>query len=235
MESHEYKNMYELEETHAWFRVKREMILDLFNCYGKTNSRILDIGCGTGVIAHTLARNNQVTGLDISSEALKYAKIRNPLLKWMKGDAQDIKCKANTFDVIIASDVIEHVDDDYRALRSIHKSLSKGGKLILTVPAFEWLWGKDDDMLHHKRRYTKRQVRQLLVETGFKVNFLNFWDFIPFPIAIVYKLMNKEHSIVKFSRMVNFLAYYGWRLDSKVIQKIPVPFGVSLVAVATKV
>lgn len=234
MQSHEYKAMYELEENHAWFKVKREMIMDLFNKYCRKNSKILDVGCGTGVICKMFSKDNDVTGLDISKEALRYARKRDKNLKLVLGDAQNIGITKNRFDVIIASDVIEHVNDDYKAIEHINKSLKKGGKVIITVPAFEFLWGKDDDMLEHKRRYTKRHIKRLLRSTGFKIDFINYWDVIPFPLAIIYKLINKDQSVVKFGRIINFFAYVVWRFDSKLIQYIPFPFGVSIVAVATK-
>ena len=235
MQSHEYKVMYELEEKHAWFKVKREMIKDLFNKYCKPGSKILDVGCGTGVICKMFSAENDVVGLDISEEALRYAKKRDKNLRLVQGDAQKISLGKSRFDVVIASDVIEHVDDDYKAMRYINRSLKPGGRVIITVPAFEFLWGKDDDMLEHKRRYTKKQVRRMLLLTGFKINFINYWDTLPFPIAIIYKLINKEQSVIKFNKLINFLAYAGWRLDSKIIQHVPVPLGVSIVAVATKI
>ncbi len=234
MEENEYKAMYEVEEKHAWFRAKREMIIDLFSKYGNDDSSILDIGCGTGVIASYFARKNKVTGLDISSTALRYARMRDKTLKLVKGDAQNVNFKPKSFDWVFASDVIEHVNDDCKAMRNIYKVLKPRGKVLVTVPALNILWGKDDDLVHHKRRYTKSQLRRLLILSGFKVDFINYWDILMFPAVVVYKLLNKRQSVAELTPMANKLAYAILKADTKLIQKVPVPFGVSLVAVGTK-
>ncbi|MEK6812708.1 MAG: class I SAM-dependent methyltransferase [Nanoarchaeota archaeon] len=234
MEENEYKAMYEVEEKHAWFRAKREMMIDLFSRFGNNGSAILDIGCGTGVIASFFAQKNQVIGLDISATALRYAKMRDKTLKLVKGDAQNVKFKPETFDWVFASDVIEHVKDDYKAMQNIHNVLKPGGKILITVPALEFLWGKDDDLVHHQRRYTKKQLKQLLSASGFKIEFLNYWDILMFPAVVIYKLLNKSQTVAELTPLANKLAYAILKADTKLIQHIPVPFGVSLVAIATK-
>ncbi|HLC55045.1 MAG TPA: methyltransferase domain-containing protein, partial [Candidatus Nanoarchaeia archaeon] len=145
------------------------------------------------------------------------------------------KFKPSTFDWAFASDVIEHVKDDYKAMQNIHRVLKPGGKVLITVPALEWLWGKDDDLVHHQRRYTKAQLRRLLILSGFRIEFLNYWNILMFPAVIIYKLLNKRQSVAGLTPMANKLAYAVLRADTNFIQNIPVPFGVSLVAVGTKI
>ena len=234
MELNEYKVMYDLERQHTWFRAKRELMIDVFHRFGHDGVNILDIGCGTGVIADYFSRRNNVVGLDVSAEALKFARLRNPSLRWVKGDAQQVRFAANSFDWVFASDVIEHVADDVKALRSMHKVLKKNGKVLITVPALMWLWGKDDDLLHHYRRYTRKQLRAVLERAGFRVVFLNYWNLLMLPAAMVYKRVNKDQSVVALHPWVNRLMHTVLRADTKLVQVLPLPLGVSLVAVAMK-
>ena len=235
MESAEYQAMYAVEDTHAWFRAKREMIFALLKRFGKDKRcKILDVGCGTGVIASALARMNEVTGVDISPEALVFAKRRDAQVKWVKGDAQDVKAQPSSYDVVLAGDVIEHVHDDVKALRHMHRVLKPGGFVIVTVPALEMLWGKDDDLVHHQRRYTRSSLRKALRAAGFKIPFLNYWNILLFPAVIVYKWRNKEHSVAPAGKVANMVGYMILKLDTWLVRHCWLPFGVSLVAVGKK-
>lgn len=233
MDSHEIQKMYELEETHYWFKAKKEMIIDLYHKYCHPGL-MLDVGCGTGAISKALKRFTKVVSCDFSDESVKYSRIRNPDIEVVRGDAQSMSFKSNKFDSIVSTDLVEHVKDDNAAIKEFHRVLKKDGKLILTVPAFQFLWAKDDVMLGHYRRYTKSQIRNLLERHGFNVNFLNYWNFILFPAAIIYKSINKSSSVNKVNPLLNSLVHAVLRFDTKLVQLLKVPFGVSIVAVATK-
>ncbi|MDO8555707.1 MAG: class I SAM-dependent methyltransferase [Nanoarchaeota archaeon] len=234
MDPAEYQAMYEVEDTHAWFRAKREMLLLLLKKFSRPGAKILDVGCGTGVIASALAKNNAVVGLDISAQALAFARKRDASISWIKGDAQAVKFKPNSFDVVLASDVVEHVKDDVKALENMHRVLKPGGKVIITVPALEMLWGRDDDLVHHQRRYTRSSLKRVLRRAGFKVDFLNYWNVLLFPAVLVYKWRNKEHSVAPVAGIMNKLAFGILKLDTWLIRHVWMPFGVSLVVVASK-
>ena len=233
MESHEIQKMYELEEFHYWFKAKRELIIDLYKKYCKPGLA-LDVGCGTGAISKALKKFTKVISCDFSDESVRYSKIRNPDIEVIRGNAESLAFKSNMFDVLVSSDLLEHVENDNKAMKEFNRVLKKDGKLILTVPAFQFLWSKDDVSLGHHRRYTKNQIRNLLERNNYKIEFINYWNFTLFPAYLAYKFVNKSSSATKVPEILNKLLHLGFRFDSKLIQYITVPWGTSVVAVATK-
>ena len=109
MESHEIQKMYELEEFHYWFKAKRELIIDLYKKYCKPGLA-LDVGCGTGAISKALKKFTKVISCDFSDESVRYSKIRNPDIEVIRGNAESLAFRSNMFDVLISSDLLEHVE-----------------------------------------------------------------------------------------------------------------------------
>src|SRR6476620_3903442 len=183
MQQHTYAIMDEVEGSHWWF-VGRRAILDSFlqGICSKLRSengelRILDVGCGTGANLEMLAAYGQAEGVDVSDDALAFC--RNKGLKAQKGLAESLPYKDETFDLTTALDVVEHLDDDIAGLKEMYRVTKSGGYSLIFVPAFMWLWGVQDDISHHRIRYTKKQIVDRLRLAGYSVDRANYanWTF----------------------------------------------------------
>ena len=171
MMQHTYPILYELEESHWWHIGRRRIIASFVRdiCAQVTDRtpRILDVGCGTGGNLKLLSQFGNAEGVDISADALAFCRERG--LEVKAGAAEDLPYEDATFDLVTALDVVEHLDDDVAGLREMRRVLRPGGRLLIFVPAFMWLWGVQDDISHHRRRYRLPELRGALNEAGFEV------------------------------------------------------------------
>ena len=144
MEKDFEKKHHFFEENYWWFRARRDMILNLIEKRPK-NSEILDLGCATGATMEFLQKSGftNVAGIDNSPEAIGICRSKG--LNAIFEDASRFDSGQNSFDVIIMADVLEHIKDDAEVLRGCKNLLKPGGDIIITVPAFAWLWGKNDE------------------------------------------------------------------------------------------
>ena len=161
MDAATYAVESEIEQTHWWFVVRRELIRALIVESGiGPDAAILDLGTSTGTNLRLLKEMgfSNYKGLDMSPEAAKWCAEKN-LGTVQLGDVCAIPFPDQSLDLVLATDIIEHVDDDALALREIRRVLKTTGRVIITVPAFQSLWGLQDEVAHHKRRYRGRQFR----------------------------------------------------------------------------
>ena len=174
MDSSLYHSFYELETTHWWFVARSRILLDLIERYSPPNQRntLLDIGCGTGVMLQSLhPRFGKVYGLDCSPLAVKYT---NQRLAKTGGVAfqgtfpNEIPFADETFDVVLLLDVLEHLDDDEKAIRMVFQLLKMRG-ILVSIPAYPFLWSGHDDLNHHRRRYVLSELKPKLVRAGFLI------------------------------------------------------------------
>jgi len=235
LEDNEYFKMYKLEETHWWFKSRRKLIFELLKKI-KYRNNVLDIGCGTGYnLLYFKPLFKNVIGMDISKNALLLSskrRIKNLFL----GDAKRISISNNSVDVVLSLDLIEHIKDDNIVISEIHRILRKNGTLILSVPAFNFLWSKHDDLLHHKRRYNKSQIHCLLTKNGFKVEKISYWNFFLFPLISIYKLLNVGggSDIKKTRNIINIILSFILSVECFLIKYLNLPFGISIIAVAKR-
>ncbi|MDQ3087291.1 MAG: class I SAM-dependent methyltransferase, partial [Acidobacteriota bacterium] len=166
MEQHTYAIMNRVEDSHWWY-VGRRAILEEFlrqiiqNPKSQIpNPKILDVGCGTGGNLEMLANFGAAEGVDISDDALEFCRSKG--LTAHKGLAEKLPFADESFDVVTALDVVEHLDDDIAGLKEMNRVLKKAGKTLIFVPAFMWLWGVQDDVSNHRIRYTKKQIVERL-------------------------------------------------------------------------
>jgi SAM-dependent methyltransferase len=243
MQQHTYSIMYEVEEHHWWF-IGRRRIIERFVAavcreMGKRKPRILDVGCGTGANLQMLAQHGESEGVDISSEALEFCRARG-LAKVKQGAAESLPYEDASFDLVTGLDVIEHLDDDVAGLKEVWRVLRPRGRALFFVPAFMFLWGVQDDISHHRRRYTLKEFEQKLREAGLTVERMTYANISFFlPILIGRTLMRltgmrpaSENNIT--IGMLNgvlgkILGAEGWWL-----QRFRFPFGVSIVCVARR-
>jgi len=242
-----YQDFYNLEEKHWWFVARNKIGLSLLDKYlpNKKQLEIVDVGCGTGSVLKKLERYGHATGIDISEEAIKFCKLRGCRDVYKVKEKEGLPFKDNTFDLITALDIIEHVDDDCAALAEYYRIIRKGGILLVTVPAYEFLWGPHDEVNDHKRRYIARGLRNKVEEAGFTVRKMSYFDTFLFPFFVlvrtghrVSKMINssyKPRSDLKMRRpWINYLLKTTFSLEDPLLKKLNFPYGASLLCVAKK-
>lgn len=184
---------HRLEETHWWFRGRREMVRSLVKrIQPDRQANILEIGCSGGVLIRQLRADGyqRVTGIDISPDAIAICLKAGLDAQLM--DASRLAFPADSFDVITASDILEHLADETQALREWGRVLKPGGALVIFVPAFQFLWSHHDTVNKHFRRYTRAGLIQVLQTNGFKIERGSYWNVSLFlPVAAVRMLMRK--------------------------------------------
>src|SRR3989449_1495178 len=172
MQHHTYSIMYEVEGKHWWFVGRRRIIAGFVEkiCrdIGKLRPRILDVGCGTGANLQMLSEFGAAEGVDVSTEALDFCRARG-LSKVKQGAAESLPYEDASFDLVTGLDVIEHLDDDAAGLKEMHRVLRPRGRALLFVPAFMFLWGVQDDISHHRRRYTLESLQRAVRAAGFEI------------------------------------------------------------------
>ncbi|MGI8495080.1 MAG: class I SAM-dependent methyltransferase [Pyrinomonadaceae bacterium] len=245
MEQHTYAIMNNVEDKHWWF-VGRRAILESFlhpisqKLIAKNQKpKILDVGCGTGANLEMLAQFGEAEGVDVSDDALEFCKLKG--LKAHKGLAESLPFADESFDVVTALDVVEHLDDDVAGLQEMHRVLKTGGKTLIFVPAFMWLWGVQDDISNHRIRYTKKQIVERLQKAGFEIERATYanWTFFA-PILAGRTIMKITGIRPESENNVNVSALNGifgkiFSAESLWLKNFDFPFGVSIVVVAEKI
>jgi SAM-dependent methyltransferase len=241
MMQHTYPILYEVEESHWWHIGRRRIIAGFVNdiCARVTDRRprILDVGCGTGANLKMLSEFGDAQGVDVSPDALAFCRERG--LQTVKlGAAEDLPYEDGTFDLVTALDVVEHMDDDIVALREMRRVLRPGGRVLLFVPTFMWLWGVQDDVSHHRRRYRLSELRRIVTEAGFEVERTTYAN-ITFlaPIFIMRKLMRLTGITTESENRINISALNGvlariLGAESILLRLMNFPIGVSGLCVA---
>src|SRR3989344_9458524 len=161
MDIQEYGKMAEME-NYYWWHIGRKSILQrqLTALNLPPKSRILNVGCGTGGTVDILNKFGNVVNIDTSEAAIKFSADRG-IGNLVKVEGINLPFDNSYFDLVVGLDVLEHISDDKNALAEWQRVLKEGGYLLLTVPAYQWLWSKHDESLHHYRRYNKQQIARL--------------------------------------------------------------------------
>jgi SAM-dependent methyltransferase len=240
MERVVYDRMAELDSQHWWYRARREILSDLITRETKlpADARILEIGCGTGHNIPMLQRFGRVDAIEIDGAARAIASRR---LGHAVSDAPLPDLPGITdrqYDLVAILDVLEHVEGDREALRSIARKLKPGGRILITVPAFPWMWSAHDVVNHHHRRYTKKALKAVIGEAGLKLDFMSYFNSLLFPLAAAARLAGritgKEDSDDALPpKPVNKLFETLFGLERHAIGRIPFPPGVSIAAIVS--
>lgn len=192
MMQHTYPILYKLEESHWWHIGRRRIIASFVKqiCEQVTDRRprILDVGCGTGGNLKLLSQFGDAEGVDISPDALAFCRVRG-LNKVKLGAAEDLPYDDGTFDLVTALDVVEHLDDDVAGLREMRRILRPGGRILIFVPTFMWLWGVQDDISHHRRRYRLPELRRAVTQAGFEVERTTYANITFLPPTFVGRML----------------------------------------------
>jgi SAM-dependent methyltransferase len=232
------KDFFEEENTHWWHTAKRKMISAFLP---RGHGSILVLGVGGGLLCYELSKTFDVVAVDISSVACEHVKNTYGLNAIVCDIGKGLPFAGEKFDVIIMADVLEHIRDDKKVLSEIRRCLTKGGTLLLTVPAYEHMWSYWDERLHHCRRYEYKTLKGLIGSEDFKIRKITFFNALIYPAAFIRRklIRFKEDGVSDFkisqgggliNRMIGF--YYaaerGW------IHFGTIPFGLSLFVCAEK-
>lgn len=243
MERELYQEMYEQETAHWWFRARRTILLDIIERYrpARARPRFLDLGSGTGAMMEVLARLGDTVGMDFAQDAVEYAAGRGAGTVIQGAIPDDTARIEGRFDCVLMSDLLEHLDDDLAALQSALPLLADGGVLVITVPAYQWLYAPRDAYHHHRRRYSRRGLKRLIQQAGYRIELLSYYNTILFAPAaaarLVSRLRGKEPGpdlSVPPARL-NRLAERVFASERRLLGRVPLPFGLSLIAVARPV
>jgi SAM-dependent methyltransferase len=242
----EYEDQYHrLEESHWWFVGRRHLVRKLvLQATTNPSSHILEIGCSGGPLMQQLATDGykHVTGIDISKDGVALCHQRG-LTDAHVMDAQKLDLPNSHFDVITASDVLEHLPDAPKALAEWYRVLKPGGNLIVFVPAFQFLWSEHDEVNLHFQRYTKAGLSRMISEAGFSIVRASYWNFCLFwPVALVRllrRVLPKSEvsggDIKPSAKIVNCLLAALLRSENWLILKgLNFPTGVSAMVIARK-
>lgn len=253
MQRHTYAIMRDVEDTHWWFAGRRRILrgflqdivtkisatTDHSSMQGERATRILDVGCGTGANLETLAEFGAASGVDISAEALDFCRARG--LKDVRlGAAEKLPYPDESYDIVTALDVVEHLDDDVAGLREMRRVLRRGGYALLFVPAFMFLWGVQDDVSHHRRRYTLPALKRAASEAGLTIERATYANLTFFaPILAGRALMRLTGARPASENNVNIAAcnnIFGRAFGAERfwLRRMNLPLGVSAICVARR-
>lgn len=240
MNVNEYEKMYKIEATHWWSVGKRRIIQDIMTKLNANTGKILDLGCGTGFTMEMFKNYGRVTGVDNSEHALKFSKLRGQFRLIQADMAQQLPFKQNKFDTVLAFDVLEHLEDDASVMNELYRVCKKGSYLIITVPAYQFMWSKHDESLHHKRRYSKKALRKAVQDAGFTLKKLSYFNAILFPIILTFRISHIFRKEVKSDFYLPIPSFINWillslfNMEKYFLRKISFPFGLSLLCIARK-
>lgn len=233
--------MAKIEKNYWWFVQKRQFVKLLINSNFKKNIKnVLDCGCGTGENLKMLSKYGKVYGIDFDNDCIKYC-TKKGFKNIYKQDLNKEFLLPQKMNLIVATDVLEHIKNDTQAYKSIIDNLKYRGIAIITVPAHQFLFSEWDRFLQHKRRYTKKSFAKLISSknnvTCIKIGYYNLLSFIPAFLSrkIIRKVIsNQESEFKKIPNIINkILIYFGY-IDNFLATKLPFYFGLSLYAVIKK-
>ncbi len=236
-----HKEYQEIEKTHWWFFGRRKLIENFLKEYVPVGGKILDFGCNNGFFVDILQKSGyEVIGVDVSEEAIEFGVSRGVKKLYHISSAQPLPFPPSSFDAILALDVLEHIEDDHLALVELKRVLKSGGKLIATVPAFPFMWGVQDEVAHHFRRYTKKTAMTLFGKAGLDIvrfTFFNFFLFLPAALIRIFAKFfppKRKSDFELNNSLTNFLLTKIFVFEVGLIKFINFPFGISLLMVSVK-
>lgn len=240
MEDPEYNLMFECEDKLWWYQALRLKALQAIESSGclKSKLKVLDVGCGTGGMAHKFFEHYaylepDYTAVDISLLALNFFKIKNESsIKSLCCNAAQLPFENESFDLIFIFDVLYHRDvEQQEVIQEIYRCLRPRGYVFLNLPAYQWLSSSHDRKVFGVRRYTKSQVDYLFRKEGFSDARITYWNTLLFPLMIMSRILSKhsDESDVKMPpQIVNKCLLGVTRLEMFINKFIPLTFGGSV-------
>jgi SAM-dependent methyltransferase len=198
--------------------------------------RLAGIGCGSGGLLESLARFGSAVGVETDPALREHARARG--LDVRAGSLpDDVPLETGRWDAVCLFDVLEHVADDAGALAACRRLLAPGGRLIVTVPAYAWLWSRHDELLGHRRRYTTGSLRAVALAAGFAVERLTYFNTLLAPPIMAVRLARTalrrpDHDLARPAPLVNRLLARAFAAEARLLRRVSLPFGISVLLIA---
>lgn len=233
-----------VEDQHWWFKARRKYLKNLLTrlLNGKKNLKLCEIGCGTGGNLEMLSSFGTLDAVEMNDYARTMAEAKNlpcvrRVLSGYLPDGIELREK---YDIVLALDVLEHVENDKGAVRTIKSLLKDEGYLVTTVPAYQWLWSRHDEVNMHFRRYTRQSYSNLLNSEGLNITYASYFNSLLFPTVALERLIEKAFktnidtstNLGIPSAIINRALYIIFNTESLWAGRLSVPFGLSVVAIA---
>ncbi|HJX70459.1 MAG TPA: class I SAM-dependent methyltransferase [Bacteroidales bacterium] len=244
-----FEKIHQLQKNGFWFGAGRNRItLSLLEKHDEKlgSHTILDIGSSEGAFLDYLNNHHlKFRGIDIDENALEFCRERGYGNHVQYGDIKDIPFPENSYSVATALDIVEHVDNDLKAMKEISRVLVKDGIALVIVPAYQWLWSRNDEAYHHQRRYSKKQFMMLTSNSGLKTEQWSYFNFFLFPVFILATLVSKffpgkvkTSTVLKpLPKPFNYLLKQIMYFETWMISRLGIrfPFGSSIIFVLRKI
>jgi SAM-dependent methyltransferase len=245
MRAEEQHDFASLGASYFWLAGRRQLAMELLRHHmgpPASPQLVLDNGCGPGHEIAELSRLGPVIGCDLSFDALKLCREQGRAVGRVAcANGERLPFQSERFDVVILHDVLEHMEHDAEALRECRRILKPGGWLVISVPAFRWLWGAHDDKYGHLRRYTAGQLRQLVGEASLTAAMLSYVQWLY--VLPLWLMRNAKRLIPGLSRRDDFLRVPGWlnalltwtiRVEAAWLRHGALPWGASVLCIARR-
>jgi len=247
MDKQYYEEYYDLERNHWWFRARKKIIHSLLKKYiGRQNASVLNIGAATGETSRMLGDFGNVTSVEYDKDCCVFVKQKMDL-DFIQASITELPFPGNSFDVVSAFDVVEHVEQDAQAVKEIFRVCRPGGCIAVTVPAYRFLWSYHDDVNHHVRRYSLEELKNLFKDLDGKIIYSSYFNTFLFPpVALTRMIANVFPSAVKRKGSGSDFSYSGGWISSSLFYPVMAgesffmkagirfPFGISIVLIFTK-
>jgi SAM-dependent methyltransferase len=231
---------HQAEDRHWWYRGRRTVLHGVIAGLGiPPGARILDAGCGSGRNMVEFSRYGAVTGIELSETSAALARERHAG-EVISGSVLDMPFADDSFELAASLDVIEHLEDDLAALRELRRTVAPGGALLVTVPAYQWLWSGHDEINHHHRRYTRRSLQRAAEQAGWHQVRTTYFNSLLLPVAILLRVLERFNTKTTESSLdlwvppepLNWVLERPLAIEAALIRRGGrIPAGLSLLAV----
>lgn len=246
MEQEHQQRYYDLGKTYWWLAGKYRIIEDvLAREFRPSRERpfVLDLGCGPGNLLDVLSAHGETFGSDFSADALRFCRGRGHQ-RLLRADFHSLPVKSDSFDLVTSIDVLEHLQDDRSAIAELQRILRPGGLLVVSVPAFQFLWGDHDTLYGHHRRYRTAELRERLEKVGLEVVRLTYFEplfLVPLWLYRNWKKLTvregrieKRDDFIALFKPLNTLLAHVIAAERFPLRFLNFPFGVTILAIARK-
>ena len=238
MDARAYHDMVYRQDEHWWFKARREILSEEIKDLNlRGDIKILEIGCGAGGNISMLQKFGEVYAVELDEYSREYAKMKMQVEVQPGSLPDNIPFSDNTFDLVCLFDVLEHVKQDDKALIAIQKILVPGGKLLITIPAHQWLFSTHDKILHHHRRYSWKGIVKILNYCNYSILRMSYYNTVLFPVVVIVRLMDlfihtdKSTGSSIPSPWLNSILFSLFRFEKYILRHITLPYGASMIIV----